>query len=338
MTVKHLQSIQRQHLSAAVASDPTVVHKFKTGFNECATEVSRYIGSLDGIDNGVKQRLVGHLTNCISGLQPAPAPISNPFASNDIRIPNVEDLNSNDAATFQALSGLQLIPSRLPSGELALLLPNSSSLSSLFPNTFDLNNRSHVSAFTPVSKDIKPNNSSTIKEEPKSLFESSHSEVSSTSTDGSSFKTPVTPSKPLSTFPSIPSAGSSLLIPVTELDPQFKKNQYGLPLQNERSTLLKPLTIYTDPCYDLTSPTKSSPQVRKSPLDFSLKKDTEEMPSSSNRLARKRPLEDLPCNVPLPAKTAKVENDKDHDTERKQPQGLSNTSTAVSTDSMWRPW
>lgn len=42
MTVKHLQSVQRQQLAAAVSTDPTVVTRFRNGFDECAAEVSRY--------------------------------------------------------------------------------------------------------------------------------------------------------------------------------------------------------------------------------------------------------------------------------------------------------
>ncbi|GLV32400.1 deadpan [Carabus blaptoides fortunei] len=69
MTVKHLQTLQRQQLAVAVATDPSVLHKFKTGFNECAGEVSRYIGNMDAVETGVKQRLAAHLSNCVSGLQ-----------------------------------------------------------------------------------------------------------------------------------------------------------------------------------------------------------------------------------------------------------------------------
>ena len=39
MTVKHLQNVQRQQLSQAVSADPHTLHKFKSGFNECASEV-----------------------------------------------------------------------------------------------------------------------------------------------------------------------------------------------------------------------------------------------------------------------------------------------------------
>lgn len=37
--MKHLQNVQRQQLSQAVATDPHTLHKFKAGFNECASEV-----------------------------------------------------------------------------------------------------------------------------------------------------------------------------------------------------------------------------------------------------------------------------------------------------------
>ena len=168
MTVKHLQNIQRQQLAVAVATDPTVLHKFKTGFNECATEVSRYIGRIEGVEPSVKQRLVAHLANCVSGLQqlspfsfggssvitsnigsvfPAVG-VSNTFhlplqqgpntASSTTGLPTIlpqiptGDVNNNHhhntATRLQMTGGLQLIPSRLPTGELALLLPNSGQL------------------------------------------------------------------------------------------------------------------------------------------------------------------------------------------------------------------
>lgn len=168
MTVKHLQNIQRQQLAVAVATDPTVLHKFKTGFNECATEVSRYIGRIEGVEPAVKQRLVAHLANCVSGLQQL-----SPFSfggssvisgnigsvfptmgvSNTLHLPLQQGQNTASSTTglptilpqiptgdvnnnhhhntgtrLQMTGGLQLIPSRLPTGELALLLPNSGQL------------------------------------------------------------------------------------------------------------------------------------------------------------------------------------------------------------------
>ena len=111
LTVRHLQNIQRNQLAIAMASDPTVLHRFKNGFSECATEVipeefflnylyfhkgrhphfallrhvglflyliisndtlfqvGRYVGRLDGVDQGIRQRLSGHLGACVNGLQ-----------------------------------------------------------------------------------------------------------------------------------------------------------------------------------------------------------------------------------------------------------------------------
>ncbi|KDR07937.1 flocculation protein FLO11-like [Zootermopsis nevadensis] len=168
MTVKHLQTIQRQQLAIAVATDPTVLHKFKTGFNECASEVSRYIGRIEGVEPAVKQRLVAHLANCVSGLQqlspftfggcsaisstigsmfptmglstalhlPLQQGPNTPSSTTGLPtiLPHIPsgDVNNNHhhntGTRLQMTSGLQLIPSRLPTGELALLLPNSGQL------------------------------------------------------------------------------------------------------------------------------------------------------------------------------------------------------------------
>lgn len=328
MTVKHLQAVQRQRFSAAVASDPSVIHKFKTGFNECATEVSRYISGLEGIDTGVKKRLVSHLSSCISGLPPISVPsLSGGFPAPELRISSAEDLNNNDASRFQ-VPGLQLIPSRLPSGELALLLPNSTTLSSLFPNTLDLSGRSHTSAFTPVSKDVKLTPGS---DEPLVKYDNSHSEVTSTSNDGLSFKSS-SGDIPIKSHPNISS--SSLLIPVTELNPDYKMDTYGL--STDRSSVFKPLTVYTDPCFELGISSKPSPVNGKSPLDFSIKKEPQESPSSTNRLSRKRPLEDLPCNIQLPVKSTKLEMKKESTSDRNF---ATSSSEDISTGrDMWRPW
>lgn len=72
MTVKYLQTLQRNQINAAAASvqnDPTVYLKFKAGFSDCRNEVVRYISQIDGVDASVKQRLMGHLNNCVTGIQ-----------------------------------------------------------------------------------------------------------------------------------------------------------------------------------------------------------------------------------------------------------------------------
>ncbi|WAR14479.1 HES4A-like protein [Mya arenaria] len=66
MTVKHLRHLQRQHVSQAMTTDPNTVTKYKSGFNECANEVVRYLGSVEGVDSQVRTRLVSHLGNVVT--------------------------------------------------------------------------------------------------------------------------------------------------------------------------------------------------------------------------------------------------------------------------------
>uniref|UniRef100_A0A1A9ZPE1 BHLH domain-containing protein n=1 Tax=Glossina pallidipes TaxID=7398 RepID=A0A1A9ZPE1_GLOPL len=166
MTVKHLQSVQRQQLNMAIQTDPTVIHKFKTGFMECADEVNRYINQLEGVDAAVKQRLNNHLNGCVTNLEQigsmsqftngyrsAAAPNGFGFAGTLGSLPTTlpltsslfpalpQDLNNNQAAAIQ-MGGVQLIPSRLPSGEFALIMPNSGSGGSSMTSAL-LNNNSN---------------------------------------------------------------------------------------------------------------------------------------------------------------------------------------------------
>ncbi|XP_037952706.1 protein deadpan-like [Teleopsis dalmanni] len=169
MTVKHLQSVQRQQLNMAIQTDPTVIHKFKTGFVECAEEVNRYISQLDGVDVGVRQRLSNHLNSCATGLEQIGsmtnfnngyrgqlgatnasglfgAALSNPLTSNvnqqgGIFPPLPQDLNNNsNHATPIQMGGVQLIPSRLPSGEFALIMPNTNTNATNLLNNNTLSN------------------------------------------------------------------------------------------------------------------------------------------------------------------------------------------------------
>ncbi|XP_049777301.1 protein deadpan-like [Schistocerca cancellata] len=112
MTVRHLQSVQRQQLAVAVATDPGVLSKFRTGFSECAGEVGRYLGRLSSVEPAVRQRLSGHLSQCIASLQQLD-PNNNP---------GLVGVGVTPATT--AAAGLALVPHRLPTGELALVLPH----------------------------------------------------------------------------------------------------------------------------------------------------------------------------------------------------------------------
>lgn len=96
MTVRHLQSLHQQRSGgskppaamAAMATtvtdgsttDPSsssssaaltaaVVQKFQTGYQECAGEVNRFVGRLDGIDEDIKKRLMSHLDLCVAKMR-----------------------------------------------------------------------------------------------------------------------------------------------------------------------------------------------------------------------------------------------------------------------------
>lgn len=150
MTVKHLQNVQRQQLILTAQTDSTILHKFKSGFVDCADEVTRYIGQMDGLDMGVRQRLANHLNNCVSNIQQqininTGSGFGHHFGqqqqnSSASPFPLLADLNNNNnhntsSATMNArmggiqVNGVQLVPSRLPSGEIALIMPNSNNMS-----------------------------------------------------------------------------------------------------------------------------------------------------------------------------------------------------------------
>ncbi|KAJ8946049.1 hypothetical protein NQ318_005527 [Aromia moschata] len=189
MAVKHLQNVQRQQLALAMATDPTVLRKFKTGFNECTSEIERYMNQVDGVDNAMKQRVATHLQKCIGGIEHV-AQLNFPGFSNlpfltgsgvftSAQTPieasaNAGDQNNNPR--IQIPQGIQLIPSRLPSGELALLVPNSSNLP-YFPTavTQNVQRPSAFAAVVPqsataeslVSKPASPPVSPVTKDDPR---------------------------------------------------------------------------------------------------------------------------------------------------------------------------
>lgn len=89
MTVRHLQSLHRSggrppapaavagptaepsssSAAAAVALTAAVVQKFQTGYQECAGEVNRFVGRLDGVDDDIKKRLMSHLDSCVAKMR-----------------------------------------------------------------------------------------------------------------------------------------------------------------------------------------------------------------------------------------------------------------------------
>lgn len=142
MTVKHLETLQRQQVALAAATDPNVLNKFRAGFTECAGEVGRF----PGLEASVKRRLMAHLASCLgpvdatattgggggsvqnSGQSVQPASSTTQLQVHILpqvdSTPRIQVQQSNGIFFTNANgTGLQLVSTRLPNGDIALVLP-----------------------------------------------------------------------------------------------------------------------------------------------------------------------------------------------------------------------
>ncbi|OXU20799.1 hypothetical protein TSAR_013970 [Trichomalopsis sarcophagae] len=134
MTVKHLETLQRQQVTLASATDPNVLNKFRAGFTECANEVGRF----PGLEASMKRRLLAHLSTCLSNADSNSA--NQTTANQSVQSAQttttqlqVHILPQVDASTIQVQqsngivymnangTALQLVPTRLPNGNIALV-------------------------------------------------------------------------------------------------------------------------------------------------------------------------------------------------------------------------
>lgn len=147
MTVKHLENLQRQQAAMSAAADPSIINKFRAGFSECVSEVGRF----QGLESTIKRRLIQHLANCLqintnTILTTAPQPqqtqpkeqqntpllsaaqsttvtVQQPSVQLHI-LPQQEPQNGIFFTNGNG-TGVQLVPTRLPNGDIALILPTS---------------------------------------------------------------------------------------------------------------------------------------------------------------------------------------------------------------------
>lgn len=125
MTVKHLQNLQRQQITMSALTDPSVLNKFRAGFSECATEV----GKFSGLEPGVKRRLLQHLANCLNqSSRQQEVPQVQVHILPSTQKPSEQQVPSTNSVILSNSigTGLQLVPTRLPNGDIALVLPTSS--------------------------------------------------------------------------------------------------------------------------------------------------------------------------------------------------------------------
>lgn len=140
MTVRHLQSLHRssgnnrsmgaagvgaglsvEPSSSSAALTAAVVQKFQTGYQECAGEVNRFVGRLDGVDVDIKKRLMSHLDACVAKMRYVAA-----AAAGNAPPPNMNDYTLHhqlDSPSITAgSSALEPSTALVPGGPLLPLL------------------------------------------------------------------------------------------------------------------------------------------------------------------------------------------------------------------------
>ncbi|NXD10928.1 HES1 factor, partial [Nothocercus nigrocapillus] len=141
MTVKHLRNLQRAQMTAALSADPTVLGKYRAGFNECMNEVTRFLSTCEGVTADVRGRLLGHLSACLGQIvamnYPPPPPAAAaaaqsahvaqplhvqlpPGAAGAVPLPC--KVNPAEALSPKVYGGFQLVPAT--DGQFAFLIPN----------------------------------------------------------------------------------------------------------------------------------------------------------------------------------------------------------------------
>lgn len=142
MTVKHLRNLQRAQMTAALSADPTVLGKYRAGFNECMNEVTRFLSTCEGVNTDVRSRLLGHLSACLGQIvamnYPPPPPsatggqpshLAQPLhvqlpgpAAGTGAMPVPCKLNPAETLSPKVYGGFQLVPAT--DSQFAFLIPN----------------------------------------------------------------------------------------------------------------------------------------------------------------------------------------------------------------------
>uniref|UniRef100_T1JGI4 BHLH domain-containing protein n=1 Tax=Strigamia maritima TaxID=126957 RepID=T1JGI4_STRMM len=129
MTVNYLQNLQRQQMALTMATNPQIMSKYRAGFGECVAEVSRFLSGSPAVDTAVQQRLISHLNNNFSGLESiSDEPVN-------LGIPMATLSTSEFRRSYR---GLQLIPTRLPGGDVVFFVPSNSPFVSSYSSTVPL--------------------------------------------------------------------------------------------------------------------------------------------------------------------------------------------------------
>lgn len=132
MTVKYLKDVQSRQANASSAADPNVLNKFRNGFSECASEV----GKFPGLDASIKRRLLSHLASCLGSAESQngnqqQSVQSAQTTTTQLQVHILPQVDATQTIQVQQSNGivymnangtaLQLVPTRLPNGNIALV-------------------------------------------------------------------------------------------------------------------------------------------------------------------------------------------------------------------------
>ncbi|XP_064611495.1 uncharacterized protein LOC135475497 [Liolophura sinensis] len=63
LTVRHLGQLQKEQVTGMASTDPSGYNKYRVGFNDCFTEMSRFLSSEKDINVELRIRILNHLSN-----------------------------------------------------------------------------------------------------------------------------------------------------------------------------------------------------------------------------------------------------------------------------------
>ncbi|KAF3699123.1 Transcription factor HES-1-B Hairy and enhancer of split 1-B [Channa argus] len=152
MTVKHLRSLQRLQINAAVNTDSSVLGKYRAGFSECVGEVTRFLSTCEGVDTEVRTRLLSHLAICVTQINPVnfygPHASALGLGQASTQTPAASQMPCKSGSAMHAspeamklYGGFQVVPT--PDGQFAFLVPSAA----LAP--LSAQNSHHMSAVAP---------------------------------------------------------------------------------------------------------------------------------------------------------------------------------------------
>jgi len=192
MTVKHLRTLRSQKAGCQfMTQDSDAGAKYRAGFTECASEISRFLITLDGIDVQLRARLLSHVSSCCNAVKAVthsndrsplqqPPTFSSALPSLSAAMLNaksaVDSISSGmaSASTNSVLPGnvhYQIVPGTLANGKIAaVIVPSQSPVAMVSAPQFIPVFNKPTADFQPLHGFQIPNNSSLRPEAADSLW------------------------------------------------------------------------------------------------------------------------------------------------------------------------